>query len=91
MADKPKRLNPYQRLLKEVVQFCREVRYPRRIEMFYYSKKELKSSTFNLNELYERTKAADDLGYDVMLEANEAVGLIVRYVKKRPDIPYEWR
>ena len=82
------RINPYQRLLNEVREFCRKIKYPHKKLMWYYPKAKLNSS-WSLGDLYERTKAADQIGYDVKLEAKDD-GLRVLYVKKLPSIPYSW-
>ncbi len=42
-----------------------------------------------LQDLYERTKAAEQLGYDVQPVANDE-GLSVRYKKQIPVIPFSW-
>ena len=87
---KEKRLNPYQRLLSEIRQWFvdESIRYSK--IMWSYPKKDLPSSAWNLYGLYERTKAAEQLGYDVILQANDN-GLTVIYKKKLPHIPFEWQ
>lgn len=45
----------------------------------------------SLSELYQRTYAANQLGYNVLIEANEGGNLEVKYRKKQPIIPYQWR
>ncbi len=84
-----KRKNPYQMLLEEIIQFCRKLQFPHEREMFYYPKDKLPGN-FRLDDLSERTKAADQLGYDVVLKAEDK-GLIVYYRKKAPDVPYRWK
>ena len=82
------RKNPYIMLLGHIKEYCHKVRFRHTVEMFNYPKNNL-SGSWNLTDLYERTKAAEQLGYDVQLTAND-VGLIVHYKKKVPDVPYEW-
>ena len=81
------RKNPYQRLLEKAMEFARKVKYAHRITMWTYPKSKL-SDSWKLSDLFERTYAADQLGYDVQIIAKDE-GLIVRYVK-RVEIPYGW-
>jgi len=82
---KPK--TPYQRLLEDVQDFATRVKFAHRKTMWIYPKKEL-DGTWNLDELYERVAAADQLGYDVRLISNDE-GLLVQYIK-RPEVPFQW-
>lgn len=83
MTATTKRVTPYERLLDDVKEFARSVVFATKRTMFLYPKATLKESAWNLEDLYERTKAADQLGYDVRLVAGDD-GLKVQYVK-RPD------
>lgn len=85
MKEKPK--NPYQRLLDDVKKFACSVKYAHRKVMWVYPKGRLKEG-WKLDDLYERAKAADQLGYDVRIVAGDD-GLRVEYVK-RADVPYSW-
>lgn len=87
MAEKRK--NPYTRLLDEIKDWCNKVRYRHQVSMWFYPKDRLIEG-WSLNDLYERTKAAEQLGYDVVVVANDK-GLSVTYVKKVPEVPYRWR
>jgi hypothetical protein len=80
MKEKP--VTPYARLLEKVNDFASKVAYPRRVAMFWYAKAKL-GDGWSLTDLYERTKAADQLGYDVVLLAKDD-GLHVQYVQRRP-------
>lgn len=84
-----KRVNPYTRLLSEVQKHLYSIMYRHRKTMWRYAKEQL-NQTWRLNGLWERVAAAEQLGYDVVLEAKED-GLHVVYVKKIPDTPFEWR
>jgi hypothetical protein len=89
MAEKTKRKNPYQMLLEDAKKYAREAKYRRAVLMWTYDKAKL-GNGWSLNELYERTAAAKQLGYDVVLEAT-ADGLCVKYVKTVPDAPWAFR
>lgn len=82
--------NPYNRLKRIGGEFfLNKVKYRHKVEMWYYPKNRLDEG-WNLGDLYERVSAAKQLGYDVILEADNK-GLIVKYVKSIPDIPWEFR
>lgn len=87
--EKVKRKTPYQMLLEDIKAWCRKVRYRDERGMWTYPKDKLDEG-WDLTHLYERTKAAEQLGYDTQLVAADT-GLVVRYVKKLPEIPYRWR
>lgn len=84
-----KRKNPYQMLLDRIIKFCGEVRHRHTRTMFVYPKDRL-AEGWSLSDLYQRAAAAEQLGYDVVVSA-EAQGLMVRYVKKPPTVPFEWQ
>lgn len=90
MTTKAKRKNPYQMLFDKIIDFCSKVKYRHKVCMFNYDKPEEGSEfSFDLQDLYERTRAADQLGYEVRMEVNDSDNLCAYYVKK-VDIPYEW-
>lgn len=78
------RISPYTRLLNVAREYARRVIYPRRIVMFYYERAQL-------TELYERTVAANDLGYDVQVTADAENRHIVFHYVKRAEVPWELR
>lgn len=81
-----KRKNPYQRLLEDFQLFANSVKYPRRLSMFWFSRPDLiAGKSWSLREVYERTQAANTLGYDVVIVADKD-GLTIQY-RKRPDRP----
>lgn len=82
------RKNPYQYLLDQIIEFCSKLQYAHTVSMWRYPKDKLASS-WNLTDLYERTMAAQQLGYKVIIEADER-GISVKYVKNAP-IPYQWK
>ena len=84
-----KRKNPYQMLLEEIKDWCRKVKFRHEKVMWVYQKNRLNQG-WPLRNLYERVKAAEQLGYDVILIANDE-GLSVRYRKQVPNIPYSWQ
>jgi hypothetical protein len=81
------RINPYVALRDKCARWARDVLYPRRVEMFTYPRNKLQIG-WNLVELYERTRAADQLGYDVVLSTTTET-LVVTYRKRPPTPPYE--
>lgn len=83
-----KRKNLYQVLLDDIIRFCRSIRYAPETSMYRYPKDKL-GDGWSLNDLCARVKAADQLGYDVIVKADDD-GLLIRY-RKRIDIPYQWR
>ena len=86
-----KQVNPYTRLLAEIRKYLESIKYRHRTGMFRYSMEYLEQQTaWTLNDLYERTIAAEQLGYDVQLRADKN-GLHVEYVKQIPLAPYRWR
>jgi len=81
------RINPYTRLLKTCKEWANKIKYRHTVNMWRYPKDNL-SSGWDLKDLWERTKAAEQLGYDVILVAKDD-GLSVNYVKKIPECPWE--
>lgn len=75
---------PYQLLLEEGQRFRLQVEYPRTYGVWTYPKDKL-SEKWTLADLYERTAAANTLGYDTKLVATDK-GLEVKFVK-RPELP----
>lgn len=87
MKTKPK--TPYQRILEDIKEFCHKVRYRHQKTMWTYPKN-LLGEAWAMGSLYERTMAAEQLGYEVHLIANSE-GLTVIYKKHVPNIPFAWR
>lgn len=85
MKQKP--ISPYARLLADVQKFARGVKYPTSKQMWAYNKTQIRD-TWSLESLYERVRAADQIGFDVRLVATDD-GLRVEYVE-RPRIPFGW-
>lgn len=85
MREKP--ITPYARLLADVRKFAISVKFAHKKLMWRYNKQDL-GKNWTLTDLYERVKAAEQLGYDVVLIAEDA-GLAVQYTK-RPDVPWNW-
>lgn len=74
-------------LLDQIETWWQEVHLREKITitMWMYPKDKLNEG-WSLHDLYERTKAAEQLGYDVQLVATDQ-GLSVCYKKKIPNIP----
>lgn len=84
--QKPK--TPYQHLLERAREWAHSVNYGHRTTMWKYPKGKL-GDGWSLTDLYERTRAADQLGYDVTLVAGDE-GLCVVYRKRPKTVPYEF-
>lgn len=80
--NKTKPVTPYQRLLDDVTRYLSTVRFPTRKSLWTYPKAKIREG-FRLDDLYERTAAADLLGYDTVLKATDE-GLVVQ-LRQRPD------
>lgn len=83
------RVNPYTKLLSDIKSWCYQITYRHIKSMWVYQKSDLKGR-WDLTDLFERTAAAEQLGYDVVLRATRA-GLEVNYVKQVPSIPSSWK
>lgn len=81
--------NPYNRLKERFREYVEDCEYRHTRTMFTLTKNVL-SGPLNLTDVYERTMAADQLGYDVVLSCNKD-GMTIQYKKKIPDIPWEVR
>lgn len=89
MSEKKKPITPYERLKTAFRQYVSAVEYPHSKCMWRYPKKRLHEG-WQLADLAERVAAADQLGFDVLLQ-NDEEGLKVVYRKKRPETPWEIR
>jgi hypothetical protein len=65
------RENPYQRLKRLAQEWHNKVTFRRTVFMFRYG--EVKTGTYSLADLFERTKAAEQLGYEVQVKSNGGV------------------
>ena len=86
---KAKPISPYTRLLNEARLFIYKALNPIRVPMFFYPKGKLNNG-WKLENLYIKTKTAEELGYKVELKATDK-GLEVEYVKQPPSIPLNFR
>lgn len=84
-----KTISPYTRLLNDAKNFIYKIHNPSRIFMWRYPKDKL-GERWTLTDLYERTKAAEQLGYDVIVIAEDN-GLTIQYRKMMPEIPYNFK
>lgn len=89
MSKKRNIVTPYQRLLQAFREYVSEVRYPHQRLMWVYPLAKL-GNGWDLVDLRQRVAAADQLGYEVVLDAVDD-GLRVMYRKKRPEAPWEVR
>lgn len=84
----PKRINPYLQLKERGKAWADAIKYRHETGMWKYPKDKLTES-WRLDDLYERTKAAEQLGYEVICVATDD-GLSIRYRKKLPPTPWEF-
>jgi hypothetical protein len=80
-----KRITPYARLLETARRFAFSVKYANTKSMFFYPTARL-SEGWALREIHSRTMAADQIGYDVIVQAKDD-GLHIKY-RKRVVAPY---
>lgn len=80
--------NPYTRLLNEIRVFCLSLR--RREKQVFTIPKAKMAEGWRVDNIWERTVAAEQLGWNVEVKATEA-GLVFWYVKKPPAIPYNFQ
>lgn len=88
-TNKTPRINPYQRLLATFKEYARNVEWRHTCFMFLYPRSSL-GDGYQLTDLDQRVAAAEQLGYDVTLTSDKE-GLLVRYRKKIPQLPWEVR
>jgi hypothetical protein len=81
---KEKRKTPYQVLQEIGRDYANAVTYPRTRLMWRYTDKDF------LPDLNQRIQAANQLGYEVVLEVKDGQ-IHVYYQKKRPERPFEFR
>lgn len=86
---KTKPITPYQHLLDEIKAWAFKVTNRHTVAMWHYPKARL-TDGWSVLDLYERTKAAEQLGYDVVLKSKDD-GLHVQYVKRVPNRPFSWQ
>ena len=79
--------NPYTRLKEIGQRFANKVHSPKRRTMWVYPKARIEEG-WNLRDLRERVMAASQLGFEVLLEADDG-DLHVIYQEKRPETPWE--
>lgn len=85
-----KRESPYHRMQRYFREWAQDVVYARRKTMFLYKKSSLDTG-WSLSQIYERTIAANQLGYEVIVQADND-GLHFKYIEKRPtEIPWDAR
>lgn len=76
---KAKQITPYQRLLDEIRQFVSKLKFGRKYSMFYWKKADLiPQNSWRLDEVYQRTLAANKLGYEVVITADKQ-GMTFQY------------
>ena len=87
---KKKPITPYQRLLDDFRLYISSVECPVVLKtMFFYKKSDLDNhDAWMMDEVYERTIAAEQLGYDVIIRADND-GLRIMYRTKPGPKPWQ--
>ena len=85
-----KRVNPYQRLLGDIRAYLDSVRHPTRRTMYFYPKKDLLITGWDLMSVWERTHAAQTLEKEVVIEASDD-GLRFKYRDKPDERSLPWQ
>lgn len=85
MKQKP--INPYTTLKNKFNKYITKCICRKTVQMWKYPKDKL-DEVWDLQQLWERTSAAEQLGFDVQLKATDT-GLHVEYVAKLPDRPWD--
>lgn len=80
------KLNPYERLKQIGREYADAVKYRHTANMFSLSKKEIDENNYSLREIYQRTAAAQQIGYEVHLVIRNDV-LFIEYVQSPPQMP----
>lgn len=93
MKQKPK--TPYQHLMEDFRAFGMKVARAANFSRHMFTLANAKEGgSWKLDDVYERTMAAQQLGYVVELEATNDGSLIIKYCEKRPtytDLPLNVR
>lgn len=89
MKMKTKRTNPYTSLLGQIKGFVAKLKYRHTVALFYWKAESLiPTQAWRLDDVYQRTLAAQSLGYEVVIEADEK-GMTMK-CKKKISPPYCW-
>ena len=83
-------MTSYMKLKTKFAKYTQEIRARTPRYMWTYPKEKLAGTSWNLSDLYERTKAANTLGWTVEITAEDS-GLVVRYVQQLPVAPRDER
>lgn len=83
-------MTPRQRLYEKVKAYTSRLQALRTVSLWWYRKADLSSNNYDLSRLYQRALAAQSLGYEVVLHADDD-GLYVRYREKIPEVPHDLR
>lgn len=87
---KIKPMTPYARLLADIKEWMNRFRWRHTVAMFRWAKKDLvPQNSWRMDDVYQRTLAAQSLGYEVTLTADED-GLSMKY-RKSMDVPFQWK
>lgn len=86
MKNKP--TNPYVMLLNEIKAWIRKLKYRHTARMFFWTVENLAADkVWRLDGLYQRVIAAKELGYEVVVEADEK-GMTTKY-RKIIETPFQ--
>ena len=78
---------PYSRLLNKIKKFSEELKLAHTANMFAISKQDLGKS-YGFQDIWERTMAAQQIGYEVVIKA-DLEGIHINY-RKTVSVPTMW-
>ena len=88
---KKKQKTPYDRILDEIRTYVFNVMYPKSYNMFFFNSGDIEK-VWSISDVYERTVAANDLGYDVFLVTTpDPKSLTIQYRKRPPTPNWRWK
>lgn len=78
----------YEQLVSDCKRWVRNVKNPKRSCMFFFKKGDLNHRAYYLYDVWERVKAADSCGHDVIVTADDD-GLRLVYSQRPGNPPFE--
>ncbi len=87
---KKKQKTPYDMLLEKIRDYVYKITYPMKKTMFFFGGDDL-GKAYYLKDVYERTVAANTLGYDVILETKTDKKSLEILYRKRTEPNWKWK
>lgn len=83
---KQKTITPYQRLLDEIHDLVFKWRHRHTVSLFTIPVSDLKTKSFTMLDVYHKVQAAQDLGYEVVLEVGS--DRLYAFYKRKVEVPF---